>query len=104
MAVNLDDGGVDHGVLHIGIIRASLEKPNENIGFDPVSVALEDGVPVAEKGRQITPGTARANHPQNRLDKEPIVSAAATRVRWLAQAVRFHSRPLGVCQYKTFHP
>ncbi|HWT30299.1 MAG TPA: hypothetical protein VN240_04650 [Propylenella sp.] len=39
--MDLDDGGVDHGELHVWLIRAGLEKPNEHIGFDPITVSLE---------------------------------------------------------------
>src|SRR3546814_6074209 len=95
---------VDHGVFHVGLLRAGLENPNENIGFDPITVSLEDGVPVAEGARQVAPRAARAHHPQHRFDEEPVVASAASRVRRLSQAMRFHLRPLGVSQYKSFHP
>ncbi len=104
MAVDLDDGGVDHGELHVWLVRAGLEKPNENIGFDPITVSLEDRVPVAEEGWQVTPWTPRARDPQYRLDEEPVVAAASSGVGRLAQAMRFHSRPLGVRQHESFHP
>ena len=48
MAVDLDDGGVDHGVLHVRFLRGRIEKPFENIGLYPVSEALEDAIPGAE--------------------------------------------------------
>jgi hypothetical protein len=54
--MDLDDGGVDHGELHIRIIRYSLEKPLENIGLHPVAIALEDRVPLAEKLGKVAPG------------------------------------------------
>ncbi len=46
--VGLVDGGVDHGVFHIRLVRAGLEKPDENAGFDPVTIPLEDAVPVCQ--------------------------------------------------------
>src|SRR5579863_6846138 len=48
VAVDLDDGGVDHGVLHVRLVRDGIKKPFENIGFDPIAISLEDGVPRAE--------------------------------------------------------
>jgi hypothetical protein len=33
--MDLDDGGIDHGVFHVGLVRAGFEKPSEKIGFDP---------------------------------------------------------------------
>jgi hypothetical protein len=77
--VDLDDGGVDHSVFHVGFIRAGFEKPNKDIGFDPIAIPLEDGVPVAEQGRQITPWAAGADDPQNGLDEAPVVGPAASR-------------------------
>src|SRR3546814_4033703 len=65
---------------------------------------MEDGVPVAEGARQGGPRAARAHHPQHRFDEEPVVASAASRVRRLSQAMRFHLRPLGVSQHKSFHP
>ena len=102
--MDLDDGGIDHGVLHVGLIRAGLEKPSKNAGFDPISVSFEDAVPVAQKGRQVTPRTSRSRDPKHRFDKTPIVAPASSGVSRLAEAVRFHLRPLGVRQYESFHP
>src|SRR5271155_1777749 len=62
--MDLDDGGVDHGELHIRIIRYSLEMPLENIGLHPVAIALEDRVPLAEKLRKVAPRTASARDPK----------------------------------------
>src|SRR5215218_9504001 len=49
-------------------------------------------------------GTARADNPQHRLDKKPVVLAAAPRITGLAQTTRLHLRPLGVRQHKASHP
>src|SRR5712692_7183399 len=90
--------------FHGGLVRGSIEKPFENITLDPVSIPLEDRVPGAEQRRQIAPRAARSRDPQHRLDKAPVVLAAATRVRLLPQAMRFHLRPLGVAQHISIHP
>ena len=37
VAMDLDDGCVDHGVFHVRFIRTGLEKPHEDVGFDPIS-------------------------------------------------------------------
>jgi hypothetical protein len=104
MAMDLDNCCVDHSVLHVGLIGASFEKPNENIGFDPISVSLEDRIPTAEKGRKITPRAARTCDPQDCLNEAPVIASATARVRWFAQTMRFHLRPLGISQYESFHP
>jgi hypothetical protein len=44
--------------------------------------------------RKITPGTARAGDPQNRLQKQPPVHPGPAGVGRLAQAVQLHLRPL----------
>lgn len=44
------DGGIDHGVSHVGLVRAGLRKPHEHVSLVPITVLLEDGVPVAEEG------------------------------------------------------
>src|SRR5262245_44148698 len=58
MALHFDDGGVDHRVFHVGLVRAGIEEPLENIGFGPIAVALEDGIPLAKERRKIAPGAA----------------------------------------------
>jgi hypothetical protein len=103
-AMDLDDGGVDHGELHIRIIRYSLEKPLENIGLHPVAIALEDRVPLAEKLGKVAPRTASASDPKHGLNKQPIVGAAPPRIARLSQAIRLHLRPLGVGHYESVHP
>src|ERR1700747_66566 len=104
VAVDLDDSGVDHGVFHVRLVRAGFKKPDENVGFDPVAVSLEHGVPFAKKGGQIAPRAPRPDHPQPCFNEQPIVLAASTRVRRLAQTMRLHLRPLGVSQNESFHP
>src|SRR6185503_17160930 len=62
------------------------------------------GVPFAKKGGQIAPRAPRPDHPQHCFNEQPIVLAASTRVRRLAQTMRLHLRPLGVSQNESFHP
>src|SRR5262245_49892319 len=102
--MNFDDGAIDHGVLHIRLIRAGLEQPSENAGLGPVAVALEDAVPVTEECRKIAPRTSCPRDPEHRFNKAAVVTSAPARVRWFAQTVRLHLRPLRVGQYESFHP
>jgi hypothetical protein len=104
VAVDLDDGGVDHGVLHVRFLRGCIEKPFENIGFDPISIPFEDSVPTTELGWKVAPGTAGSRDPQHCLDKATVIRAAATGVRLLPQAMRFNFRPLGIAQHISVHP
>ena len=104
VAMDLDDGGIDHGVLHIRLISSSLEKPYENIGLHPVAVALEDACSSCRRMAEDRARGSCSRDPQHRFDKAPVITAAAARVRRLAQTMRLHLRPLGVGQYKSFHP
>ena len=101
--MDLDDGGVDHGIFHVRLVRAGFEKPNENIGFDPTSVSREDTVPLAEEGRQIAPWAASPHDPKNSFDKEAIVASTSSRVRRFTRTMWFNLRPLGVSQHESFH-
>src|SRR6202795_4865666 len=102
--MDFDDRGVDHGVFHVWRLGAGLEKPGENIRFDPVAVALENSVPLAEERRKITPRASRPHNPKYRFDEAAVVASAAPGVRRLTQTMQLHLRPLGVGQYESFHP
>jgi hypothetical protein len=106
VAVDLDDGGIDHGVFvfHVVIVGDGVEQPPPDIRLYPVAEAREDAVPVAERGRQIPPGTAGSGDPQHGLDKSSIVLAAAAGISRLAKTKRLHLRPLGVSQNESVHP
>src|SRR6187399_1290445 len=103
MAMDLDDGCVDHGVFHVRRVGAGLEKPCKNARLDPVAVALENSVPVAEERRKITPRASRPHDPKDSFHKATVVASAAPGVRRLTQTMRLHLRPLGVRQYESFH-
>jgi hypothetical protein len=104
VAMDFDDSGVNHGVFHVWRVGAGLEKPGENVRFDPVAVALENSVPVAKERRKIAPRASRPHNPKNRFDEAAVVASAAPGVRWLTQTMRLHLRPLGVRQHESFHP
>src|SRR6476646_4485559 len=90
MAMDLDAGGVDHGGFHIRRVGAGLEKPCKNARLDPVAVALENSVPVAEERRKITPRASRPHDPKDSFHKATVVASAAPRVRRLTQTMRLH--------------
>src|SRR3954469_12504039 len=100
----LDDVRVDQGIFQVGIVRDGVEQPLPDVRLHPIAEAREHAVPVPERGRQIAPGTARADHPQDGLDKQAVVLAASPRITGLAQTTRLHLRPLGVGQNEAVHP
>src|SRR5258707_713404 len=101
--MDLDDGGVDHGVFHVWRVRAGLEKLGENVRFNPVAVPLENSVPVTENRRKITQRASRPHDPKHRFDKAAVVTSATPGVRRLTQAMRLHLRPLVVFHYQAIH-
>jgi hypothetical protein len=104
VTVDLDDGAVDHGELHVWIIRHGFENSLENIRLYPVPVALEDGVSTAKGSRQVTPRAAGARNPQHRFKTHPVVPAGAAGIGWLAKAMRLHLCPLSITQTCANHP
>ena len=101
--MNLDIGGVEDGIFHIWLFRDRIERSFENVGFHPVSIALEYRIPPTKRGLQIPPRTARPRNPQDRLDKQSVIATAAPRIPGLAKTVRLYLRPLGVRQNKSVH-
>jgi hypothetical protein len=63
MAVDLNDCGIDHDELRVGIARDCVEYPFKNIGFHPMTKAFEDRVPIPKISRQIPPGRSGACDP-----------------------------------------
>ncbi len=104
MAVDLDDGAVDHGVLHVWIVRHGFKTSLENIGIYPVAIALEDRIPLAEVCRQIPPRAAGPRDPQHGFQEQPVVPAGATGIARLAMAMRLHLLPLSIRQACANHP
>ena len=104
MAVDFDDGGIDHGVFHIGIAGEGVEQPFPDIRLHPVAEAREYAVPVAQRWWQITPGAASSGDPQYSLDKPSVVLASTTGIARFAKTKRLHLRPLGVSQNESVHP
>src|SRR6478672_1183337 len=102
--MDLDDGGVDHGVFHVGVIGDGVEQPLPDIRLHPIAEAREYAVPVTERGRQIPPRAAGSGDPQHGLDKLSVILAAAAGITRLAKTKRLHLRPLGVSQNESVHP
>jgi hypothetical protein len=90
------DCAVNHDALHVGVTRYSVKYSFENIGFDPMTEALEDGVPVAKLVRQVAPRCASSGNPQNGFHEKSAVPACATGVAFLAKTMWLHQSPLGI--------
>src|SRR6516164_9182561 len=60
MLVCPDDGGIDHHMLEVWVLRQDLEKILPNAFAGPTIETDEHAIPVAKRAWQITPGRARA--------------------------------------------
>ncbi len=92
------NGGVDHHMLEVRVIRQDLEKILPNALACPAAEAHEGAVPVPELGRQIAPRCARAQNPQHRIDKQAVVLSRPTLVAFLAGNQLLNPLPLLVRQ------
>ncbi len=100
MAVNLDNAPVDHRVLEVGAFGQGPDHSIEGVRLHPSAEPFEDGVPLAEFLRPITPRTPGARNPQHRFNTTPRIRASAARVTGPAKAGRRDERPLRVGQYR----
>jgi hypothetical protein len=91
----------DHHVFHVGITGNGVKYSFENIGFYPMPEAFEDGIPVPEPERKVTPRRAGSGNPQNGFHQKATVATSVDRVAFLAITMRFHQSPLGVADNKT---
>jgi len=103
VTVDMDDRGINHRVFHVRITRQCFEYALEDTAVDPIAKALEDGIPVAELGWQVAPGTARAGYPQNSLQKHPAIAPRSSGIGLLAKAERRYLRPLGIRENQADH-
>src|ERR1700688_823901 len=101
MLVRPDDGGVDHDVFKVWIVRHRGEQSIPNTVFGPSREADEDAIPIAKTVRQVAPGNACPCEPQYRLHEQAIVRARPTRITRLARQVRPYPLPLAVSQHQS---
>jgi len=85
---------VDEHVFEIGIVRQGLENPLPDTFLRPAPEARVDAVPFAELARQITPGRASSRDPQDRFDKQAIVTRSGAGITKLARQLWRNPFPL----------
>ena len=98
MLVDPDVRRVDEDIFEIGIIRQGLENALPDAFLRPTPKAGVDGEPFAEFLRQITPGCAGPRNPQDRFDKQAIVTRGGAGVTKLARQFWRKSFPLLLVQ------
>src|SRR3982074_3419295 len=70
------NGGIDHRVLVVGIVRQGVEKIRPNAGHSPTRETLVGVAPPAAPLRQITPRHAHAEFPDHRVNEKTIAKIA----------------------------
>ncbi len=75
MTVDLDDGGVNHGVFHIWRARDGVEDALPAIRFHQARKRVHAVIQLPKVEGRFAPRTARSRNPQHRLDEEPVVAA-----------------------------
>src|SRR3546814_20611996 len=81
MLMRPHDGAVDEDVLEVDIIAQRRKKPFPDPIAAPAVEPLIHRVPAPELLRQNEPMRSRPRKPQDRLDKQPTVSAPPARLR-----------------------
>jgi hypothetical protein len=93
VAVDLDDGGVDHGVFHVGIVGVGVKQPSPDIRLHPVAEAREYAVQWPNEGGRSRQGLpVRAIHSTASTNCR-FVLAAAPGIARLAKTVNRRGVP-----------
>ena len=85
MLVDPDECAIDQDIFEIRIVAERLEDALPDPLLRPAPEARIDGVPLAERFRQIAPRRAGARNPKNGFDKQPVVTPAATGISGFAR-------------------
>src|SRR5262245_48354926 len=98
-----DDGRVDQESLHLReLYRLKYPRPDSRLG--PAIKPLIDRIPVAKSLWQISPRSAAAGDPDDRVDKSAVVLSMSTRVTLTPGKQVLHQIPLFVREFVATHP
>ena len=84
MLVSTNDSSVDHHVFIVVIAGKYFEDTLENSALCPPAEALVDDLPVAEAGRQITPGDSGSTAIKNSIDEQSVIRCSASDMAFTA--------------------
>ena len=104
MLVGPHDGRVDEQVFHVGICAQYVGHALPDAAVAPAGEANVCAMPVAQFARQVSPRTASAQYPENRLDEKTVVFRRAARIAGFARQKVFNTRPLVIPQHLSIHP
>ena len=91
--MDFDVAGVDHQPFVIGIDDQFLQESLPETLVAPAAKPAVSVFPVPVIGRQIPPGSARAQDPENGVEKKPVVFGSATPESLLSGQMRFEQFP-----------
>jgi len=78
MLMGPHDGGVDHRIFVVGIIRQGLEKPLPDPTLRPPAEPPMGVLPIAETFWKIAPRRTRPELPDHRFHENPVAQLAVT--------------------------
>jgi len=84
MLMGTHDGGVEHGVFVIGILRQMRENPLPYAAFAPAGMPGRDQAEIAKPRWQIPPWYPRSITVQNRFHKQSVVPRRAANMAFTA--------------------
>ena len=96
MAVNLDDGAVDHRHFHIGLFGQGIENTFKDPCNTPIPELAVDRVPLAELTGKIAPLRPGSGNLEHALQKQTGITARPTWIGLLAQTMRRDLAPLTI--------
>ena len=91
--MDFDVAGVDHQPLVIGIDDQFFQESLPESLVAPAAKPAVGVFPVPVVGRQIPPGSAGAQNPENGVEKKPVVFGSATPESLLSGQLRFEQFP-----------
>jgi hypothetical protein len=92
--VGAHDRAIDHQPFHVGFTSKSLEHRVQDTHLDPPVIAPLHRVIIAKPLGQISPPPAGARHPQQGIEKTPIVRARSALALAAPGNQRFEPLPL----------
>jgi hypothetical protein len=100
--VSAHDGGVDHRVLVVRVLRQGIKHPLPNTAVAPSRVTGVYDTEIAKARRQIPPRNACSVAVQNGIHEQPVVFCCGARLSCLTRQQVFDARPLPITEGVSF--
>jgi hypothetical protein len=103
MLMGTHDCGIDHQPFQVGLACQNSQHFIEHAHLDPAVIAPLDRAIVAQILGQIAPATARAGHPEKRVQKFAVIRARPTLTLGTAGHEYLDPFPLVVAKHIAIH-